>query len=506
MLRPVGLGRGIGVVCAVVALTAVACKPRNKPPPPTAKNAPPPVKGGALAMLDKDLEDENGDDGDRAPPPKQASARSDAQVSAVTRARLTALDLGKQPVKPPPPPKITVKKDTSGGCGELTLGGKKVRLDCGGEDYGKVKSASKSILSEEEFGGSGPPVKLPPAVDFREKKQVGPVLDQGHTLSCTAVSLAAVVNHELSAKGKSGDVSPLHIWARYANPSMDQAIRTNEGKNIVPMNVFPYDWKVADQWDKTRPPPASEVQKLDGKSVVKITDVMEIAPKDIRGTLAQGHAVWFALAAAHFIHDTAGEPGGPRWVMPYDWQKVPPEQRNMGHALALMGYTTLKSGKVFYLIQNSWGADWGDKGFAYIDEDTFFRNLRGAYSIEVSPTGESKLMGGAPPTKCKPGLLPDAANGKCAAACPDGSARIDGACAEAGECDAGEVNVKGQCVRAAPTVTVKKDNYAIKCVPGGCLYGFKKGTAGCTRENGCVLSCPAPNFKLVNTTSGLRCH
>lgn len=496
---------GVGL-CVVLALGAIGCRSKSKPPTPTTKNAPAkPLPGGALAELDRDLNDEAGEDGDRAPAAKPASAKADAQIAAASRARLGALDLLDPNSAKKVAPKVVAKRDAKGGCGELTIGQKKFKLDCDSDDYAKVKSASKPVLSEEDIGGSGTPVKLPAVVDFREKKLVGPMLDQGNTLSCTAVSLAAVVNHELSLAGKSGDVSPLHIWARYANPSMDQAIQSNEGKNIVPMNVFPYDWKVADRWDKTRPPPASEVQKLEGKSVVKLVDVAEISPRDIRGTLAQGHAVWFALAAAHYIHHTDGKPGGPQVIPAYDWHDAPPEHK-MGHALAMMGYLTAKNGKTYYLIQNSWGEEWGDKGFAYIDEATLFKNLRSAYSVEVSPTGKTEPMGGSKPTKCKPGLLPDAANGKCAAACPDGSARNDGACAETGECEAGEVNVKGQCVRAAPTLTVKKESYAIKCAPGGCVYGFRNGTAGCTRETGCVLSCPAPTFKLVRTTSGLRCH
>lgn len=501
------LRRWVGIgACAVLVATAVACKPKPKSGAPGAKHSASPVAKNA-PPADDDLNDESGDDGVRTAPPKPTSARADAQATAAARARLTALELpDPSTAKKAPPPKVVVKKDAKGSCGEVTIGGKKIKLDCDEGDYANVKSASKPLLTEEELGGSATPVKLPLAVDFREKKWVGPVLDQGQTLSCTAVSLAAIVNHELAMKGKPGDVSPMHIWARYANPSMDQAIQTNAGKNIVPMSVFPYDWKTADKWDKTRPPPADQVQKLDGASVVKIADVMHVEPKDIKGTLAQGHAVWFALAAAHYIQKTDGKPGGPQLIPPYDWHDAKPEEKNMSHVMALMGYTTVKSGKTFYLLQNSWGTDWGDKGFAYIDEDTFFKNVRKAYSIEVSPTGKTEAFGGAPPTKCKAGLLPDASTGKCAATCPDGSAQNEGACAEAGECEAGEVNVKGQCVRAAPTLTVKKENYAIKCVPGGCLYGFKQGTAGCTREKGCVVSCPAPSFKLVKTTSGIRCH
>lgn len=489
----------------MLALGAVGCKKKTKtapaPAPVVAKDAP------GAAGSNPDLNDEDGEDGERGAPAKPPSARSDAQTAAATRARLGALELmdPTQAAKNVGKPKVVVKKDAKGGCGEIKVGGRTYKMDCDTENYAKVKTASKPILSEDEMG-VGTPVKLPSVVDFREKNLVGPVMDQGQTLTCTAVSLAAVVNHELAVKGKPAQVSPMHIWARYADPNMDEAIQTNTGKSIVPLALLPYDWKTADKWDKTKPPPADLVQKLDDKSIVKITDVTQIPLKDIKGTLAQGHAIWFGLAAGHYLQKTGGKPGGPQVIPAYDWHTVPANQQ-MGHALALMGYLTGKSGKTYYLIQNSWGDDWGDKGYAYIDEDTFARNMKAAYTVDITPTGAGKpVMGGAPPTKCKPGLLPDASTGKCAAACSDGSARDDGSCAETGECDEGEVNVKGKCVRAAPTLSTSKENYAIKCVPGGCLYGFKKGTAGCTKDNGCVFSCAAPTFKLVNTTSGLRCH
>lgn len=81
----------------------------------------------------------------------------------------------------------------------------------------------------------------------------------------------------------------------------------------------------------------------------------------------------------------------------------------MGHAIALVGYRRAKNGKLHYLMQNSWGKGWGEKGFAYIDEDTFNKNLRYAYVVDVDVP-----KGTAPPPpqklgqKCKKGLFPDA--------------------------------------------------------------------------------------------------
>jgi hypothetical protein len=501
---------------ALVALASACGKKEKAPDPaPTAKNsaATPTAKGTSSAASkpgdDDDDGDDDGDDGDKAPVAKQSSAKADADEEEQVRKRVLARDVpdAEEAAKTAPPPKVIAKKDARGGCGEIQVGTKTIKMDCDDQDYAKVKNASQPLLGEEDLMGGAAPVKLPDVVDFHERKLTGPVLDQGATLTCTAMSLAAVVNHEIALKtGKPGNISPMHIWGRYANPRFDQAIHMNEGKPIVPWQVLPYDPKVADKWDKTKPPPLDLLAKLEPKAVVKIVDVAEIGLKDIKGTLAQGHAVWFGLAAAHNMQKTVGPKGGPQIIPAYDWKKAPPNQQ-MGHAIAMVGYRTGKSGKTYYKIQNSWGPEWGTDGYAYIDEDTLARNLRGAYTVEVDVVGQPPAQPmGAAPTKCKHGQLPDAATGKCALACPDGSARNSGVCAEAGECPQGTVNVKGRCVRAAPPIRVKKNGFAIHCVPGGCLYGFAKGVAGCPRDKGCVIACPSPTFKLVKTASGIRCN
>lgn len=500
-------------LCTLLAFTVTVTACNKKAPPNGATAA-----GGrgasaettsAKTPVDEDEEDNDGDDApDKSAPVKASSAKADADDNRAHTQRILAKELPDphEAAKRLGPPKVVAKKDPRGTCGEINVGGQTYKLDCDDDDYGMVKGASEAVMDEDEIGGAAP-VELPKVVDFRAKKLTGPIIDQGHSLSCTAVSLAAVVNHELGQRtGKPGDVSALQIWGRYANPKMDEAISRNQGKGIASATLLPYDAKLADKWDKTKPPAPELFAKLDSQPVAKIVDVVKVAPKSIKGTLAQGHAIWFAMAGAHGIQKTDGPKGGPQIIPAFDHRQI--QGGKMGHAMALMGYRTGKSGKTYYLIQNSWGQKYGEDGYAYIDEDTFMKNLRYAYSVDVQPANAKAPSndGTSAPTKCKPGLLPDAETGKCAPRCPDGSARNGNVCAEAEGCDKGEVNVKGRCVRAAPTMKKKKNGFAMSCVPGGCAYGFAKGVAGCAREKGCVLSCPAPNFKLVKRGGHLACN
>ena len=461
-------------------------------------------------VTDPDDEDENGDpDEDDSVAPAAVSELTDAEETRLATLALLAKDMP-DPIaaaKKNGPPKVELKKDPRGSCGEIRIGGQAYKLDCDTEGYGEVKGAGVALIDEEEIGASSAPTKLPDVVDFRTKNQVGPVIDQGGSLSCTAVSLAHVVNHEIALRtGKPGAVSAMQMWGRYANPSMDEAIKKNEGKGIAPAALLPYDWRTADKWDKTSPPSPSTFTKLDGQAVADVIDVVKLNPKSVKGTLAQGHAVWFAIHGAHGLQKTEGSPGGPQVVPAYDYQTMPSSQR-MCHAMALMGYR-VKDGKTYYLLQNSWGTGYGEKGYAYLDETTFMKNVKYAYSVEVVPKGsKAKTNAGVGATKCTPGHLPDAQTGKCALKCADGSARNGNVCAAASTaCGAGMVNVNGRCVRAAPTLKTKKDGIAANCVPGGCAYAIDKGAFGCTRVGGCVITCAAPTFKLVRNGTKLTCN
>lgn len=466
-------------------------------------------------------------------PPPAAAARKEEET-ALQGLLKDDLPVGAelQAKSPAAPPPVVVKKDR-GTCGEIHVGTQTYKLDCMHEGYDDIKTASSPVVGLDDLvGGAGPgaaPAKLPDAVDFRATRTVGQVLDQGPTLACTAFSLATVIDHEaaLVRGGAAAHESPMHIWARYANPSMSEAIQSNTGKGVTTFDRFPFDAKVANAWDQGRPPPAASLAKADAASDVRIVDVTKLEPKDVQGALASGHAVWFALAAAHYITKTVGK-GDAQIIPPYDYRRVPADKQ-MGHAIALVGYRKSKDGKLYYLVQNSWGKAWGANGFAFIDHDTFVKNTRYAYVVHVEPArGAAKVgavasagsvaappgggEGAAPPsrepelTKCKRGLLPDSGTGQCVPKCPDGAARHDGACADASDCPSGLINVAGRCVAAAPKGAVAKEGYGVRCVGSGCVYTMKKGFAGCTRERGCVVTCPAPRWRLAKGPRGVRCQ
>ena len=71
---------------------------------------------------------------------------------------------------------------------------------------------------------------------------------------------------------------------------------------------------------------------------------------------------------------------------------LPPNETvdGSGHAMCVVGYdNSLKS----YRVMNSWGTDWGDSGFAWIEYDTFSRIVREAYvAQDITMPATDKVM------------------------------------------------------------------------------------------------------------------
>lgn len=49
-----------------------------------------------------------------------------------------------------------------------------------------------------------------------------------------------------------------------------------------------------------------------------------------------------------------------------------------GHVMSIVGYTT-----THFIIRNSWGTDWGHKGFAYASYDYVMDAFKEAYGIVI---------------------------------------------------------------------------------------------------------------------------
>lgn len=62
----------------------------------------------------------------------------------------------------------------------------------------------------------------------------------------------------------------------------------------------------------------------------------------------------------------------------------------MDHAVALVGYGVTSQGKRYYIIKNSWGLRWGNKGFMNISADMCSTFFNPGWVTSVTMDGISK--------------------------------------------------------------------------------------------------------------------
>ena len=56
--------------------------------------------------------------------------------------------------------------------------------------------------------------------------------------------------------------------------------------------------------------------------------------------------------------------------------------RPLDHALVAVGYGTTADGQDFWMLKNSWGEHWGERGFMYVPRNT---GGKGACGLAAAP-------------------------------------------------------------------------------------------------------------------------
>lgn len=424
-------------------------------------------------------------------------------------------------------------------------------MDCMTPTYAVIPNASRYVVDRRAFA-AGPGYvgaePTPASVDHRADGTEGPIRNQGPVGACTGFSLAAAIDHAIATtRGAPGAVNVMEVWGHYHTPGMPYAIDGNKGKVFGLESAWPYDKKQACEWFTTdecdcgsqlhvscnQPVDAAHIAKVESTGNATLSNVTQLPNGDldaIKAALVKGQDVWFAM---HFKFVSIS---GPNAIVP-DADYRP---SGSGHAMLIAGYKTQSNG-TYFLLHNSWGTSWGDKGYAWIHEKTMRTNFEYAYVVDVStpsaptpsqPTpppqpSPSPSPAPNPPTNpnapgqptpplpsagyCPQGTVPDSGILVCLPPCPDGSPRHFNTCAASAPgapsgCPQGQVNIFGFCV-PSPMPGVGQDaatGVRHTCGAGGCTYIVPGGVAGC-RAPVCMRSCPSPKYLLTAGPLGLGC-
>lgn len=231
--------------------------------------------------------------------------------------------------------------------------------------------------------------------------------NQGQQGSCVAWSSAYAARTILESVSTGQDpnqikFSPSFLYNQIGLDGCNgsyiiRAMETMTKVGSVPYNAFPYD----DQDCSSQPSGSLKqgAQQFRMLGFTRLTDGDNTENLDVRGIkehLAKDVPVVIGMmAGGTFMQDMMGQDV---WHPTNDDYNM---QGFGGHAICVMGYDDRKEGGAF-LIQNSWGPEWGVDGRAWIRYSDFKHFVREAYGVNPMP-----LKGAAATTQlnCSIGLM-----------------------------------------------------------------------------------------------------
>jgi C1A family cysteine protease len=227
---------------------------------------------------------------------------------------------------------------------------------------------------------------LPEACDLRA--WCPPVEDQLRLGSCTAhAGVGAIEYYERKCFGKHIDASRLFLYKVTRNLMRQKGdtgayLRLTMGAMVL-FGVPPEEyWPYSDGQSFDREPPAFCYAFAQNYKTLKYYrhDPPDASRADVlarvQTSLAAGHPVVFGFTVYNSIAQAEGT-----GLIPYPSAK---ERIEGGHAVMAAGYDDKKRivnsyGRVetrgALLIRNSWGPDWGDKGYGWLPYDYVLKGL-----------------------------------------------------------------------------------------------------------------------------------
>jgi hypothetical protein len=291
-------------------------------------------------------------------------------------------------------------------------------------------------------GDIGGPAQIaeafPSTVDHRADNIEGPIKNQGGVGSCTAHSLSSALDNaairagNLAPGDRNSMTSPLHVWSRYGLPNMGAAADGNIAQPVGVYTTWPqsdreacmlfqgsgsYASECARAYDvkpgswKSDDALMAKYNKSQTEGVYKIASVekLKVEPPDMEellGTLASGADIW----SAFLIDGSAWSTSRMKNAVMSDWSDY-----SGGHAVVISGYRETPTGKQF-MIHNSWGESWGDKGYAWVSEAMVNKWLVYAYKVKITNGVKKEDL---TDDDCAPDELVDQTTGICAVMCGD---------------------------------------------------------------------------------------
>lgn len=217
----------------------------------------------------------------------------------------------------------------------------------------------------KRYVASGTLSHLPPKVDLRHF--MSPVEHQGQTSSCVANATAGayeyLMKRHLGADGY--DVSRLFIYynARYLGPDGETSANEDAGSftQYGIEGLKTYGACSEETWPFDEPlvttVPGDAAYEEAAQFCIEETMTVETNLNKWKTCLAEGHPIIFGCK----LYSSFSQPR--RGAIPMPVNKEAKAEQHSAHAILCAGYSDPDQ---VFIVRNSWGTEWGDKGYCYI--------------------------------------------------------------------------------------------------------------------------------------------
>lgn len=203
--------------------------------------------------------------------------------------------------------------------------------------------------------------RIPSTIDLRT--HMPPIYDQGQLGSCTANAVAAALDYQRVHQAEPL-INPSRLFIYYNERKDQKTVKEDSGATIresvkavksygaCPEKEWPY------QISKFTNKPSKQAYKdaLDYEAL--LYQRVQRTTADIQAVLAGGDPVVIGINVYESFESSAVAKSG-QVPMPAKGESL-----LGGHAVLVVGY---ENGK--WICRNSWGSDWGDRGYFYMPEE-----------------------------------------------------------------------------------------------------------------------------------------